>query len=94
METLTPSPGEILRARTRIGHAIRFLRGGQESELHLIENNLSFEMGAAHALDWVLGQAGGEWFLRHLVALEQIESGLVKGVVDGRGRGGPSRSKS
>jgi hypothetical protein len=76
----TPSTQEILRARMQIEAAIRFLRGGRESELHLIE---PIEMGAIHALDWALGLAGGEWFLRHLTALRQIERNLTEGISDG-----------
>jgi hypothetical protein len=79
---LLPAPEEILRARVCINDAIRFLRGGRESELHLIEPSLSFEMGALHALDWVLGVSGGEWFVRHLHALSKIQANLIKGDTD------------
>jgi len=87
-----PTPEEVLRARVQIGNAIRFLRGGRDDELHLIEANLSFEMGALHAIDWMLGLNGGQWFQRHLAALAQIEPGLVEGVSDGGPRD-PRRSR-
>lgn len=87
-----PAVTDILRAREQIQTAIRFLRGGRDDELHLIEPSLSFEMGVIHTLDWVLGLTGGEWFARHLAALKLIDHQLREGMNDGdRGKGGGRR---
>jgi hypothetical protein len=71
-----PAVPEIMGARRQITDVIRYLRGGRDDELHLIEADLAFEMGALHAIDWILGLAGGEWFLRHLAGLKSIEHKL------------------
>lgn len=78
MPVRPPTFGEILRARATVENAMRFLRGGKESEIHLIEADLLFESGALHAIDWMLGLPEGEWFLRHLDGLRRIEDKLIE----------------
>ena len=78
-----PDTGQILDARRQISEVIRYLRGGRDDELHLIEADLNFEMGAIHAIDWILGRPGGEWFLRHLAGIKTIESDLRRGERNG-----------
>lgn len=64
------STDEIQAARERIQSAIDYLRG-VKGEYHLIEPTLSFESGALHALDWILGYPGGAYFEAHLEALRK-----------------------
>jgi hypothetical protein len=75
-----PGPAEVLRARQSIQTAIRFLRGGRDDELHLIEPDLLFESGALHAINWMLDLPGGEYFARHLAGIRSIEGQLIRGA--------------
>jgi hypothetical protein len=68
-----PTYGDIQVARDRIQLTIEFLRS-KRGEFHLVEPSLSFESGALHALEWVLGNApGGNYFEAHLESLRVVE---------------------
>jgi hypothetical protein len=77
-----PGPKDALEAREQIKMAIRFLRDGRDDEFHLIEGTLSFESGALHALEWMLGLSGGVYFARHLEALKMIEPEILARLAD------------
>jgi hypothetical protein len=71
-----PAVQDALAAREQVKLVIRYLRDGRDDELHLIEPDLLFEMGALHAIEWMLGLSGGVWFARHLAAIKLIEHKL------------------
>lgn len=77
-----PAVKDALQARDQIKLAIRFLRDGRDDEFHLIEGSLSFESGALHAIEWMLGLSGGAWFARHLEALKMIEPQILERLAD------------
>ena len=85
-----PAVQDALDARDQIKLVIRYLRDGRDDEFHLIEGSLSFESGALHAIEWMLGLSGGVWFARHLAALKLIEPKLREGQADGRRTGSGS----
>ena len=78
MDYPPPSLDQLIEARQRIALAIRYLRDGRRDEFHLIEPTLSFESGALHALDWVIGLSGAIYFERHLNALDTVAHRLTR----------------
>jgi hypothetical protein len=73
---IAPAYDGILAARERVAAAIQFLRSGAPDEFHLIEPSLSFESGALHAIDWILGNPGGAYFEAHLESLRALGKDL------------------
>ena len=63
-------PGRILRARQAVLDAARQL--GLNPGRCVVTPNLEYETGALHALEWVLGAGGEQFFELHVAALEKL----------------------
>jgi len=63
-------PGRILRARQAVLEAACQL--GLDPDRCVVAPNLEYETGALHALEWVLGAGGEQFFELHVAALEKL----------------------